>query len=76
MVGVDGDTGEAEIISEADLARLLDRTELQEGDEAFCADELLGEVNPDAESYQIVTTKLSMATRPLLRRQAAADNWG
>jgi hypothetical protein len=49
MVGADGDTGEAEVISDADLARLLDRSELQPGDEAYCADELLGEVSPAAE---------------------------
>jgi hypothetical protein len=46
MAGADGDTGEAEVISDADLARLLDRSELQPGDEAYCADELLGEVGP------------------------------
>ena len=44
MVGAAEDTGEAQVISEGDLARLLDRSELQPGDEAYCADELLGEV--------------------------------
>lgn len=44
MVGADADTGEAEVISDADLERLLDRSGLQPGDEAYCADELLGEV--------------------------------
>lgn len=47
MVGADGDTGEAEVISDADLERLLDRSGLQPGDEAYCADELLGEVGED-----------------------------
>jgi hypothetical protein len=53
MVGADGDTGEAEVISDADLARLLDRSELQPGDEAYCADELLGEVRTTALSCAI-----------------------
>lgn len=44
MVGANDDTGEAEVINDADLARLLDRTGLQPGDDAYCADELLGEV--------------------------------
>ena len=43
MTGAGDDTGEVE---NADLMRLLDRFELQPGDEAYCADELLGEVNP------------------------------
>ena len=48
MTGAGDDTGEVETISLADLAKLLDRSELQPGDEAYCADELLGEVNPAA----------------------------
>jgi hypothetical protein len=44
MTGAGDDTGEVETISEKDLVRLLDRSELQPGDEAYCADELLGEV--------------------------------
>jgi hypothetical protein len=44
MTGANDDTGEVEIISNEALRRLLDRSELQPGDEAYCADELLGEV--------------------------------
>jgi hypothetical protein len=36
--------GEAEHLSEKELNRLLDRTQLYETDEAFCVNELLGEV--------------------------------
>lgn len=46
MTGADDDTGEVEIISDSALDVLLDRSELQPGDEAYCADELLGEVKP------------------------------
>lgn len=36
--------GKAEPLSEKELSRLLDRTQLYETDEAFCVNELLGEV--------------------------------
>ena len=72
MTGADGDTGEADIICDAvTLAKLLDRSELQPGDEAYCADELLGEVKPCCICHLSSTTAPTCCrSQPILHSRA------